>query len=127
MELHKLYGVLNTEDLVSIILELFSFYMDPDDKKGCASAVQYSNLLDKINFTVFSSSTMANLMYLASLNKHHELVCLEFAKKKPNELVFDKIFNVVCALLDTHKKQQAYDKKISVSNFGGTACAETDL
>ncbi|KAJ2543590.1 hypothetical protein IWW35_005486, partial [Coemansia sp. RSA 1878] len=37
-ELQKLYGVPNTEDLVSNILELFSFRMDPNDKEGRASA-----------------------------------------------------------------------------------------
>ncbi|KAJ1740044.1 hypothetical protein LPJ58_007016, partial [Coemansia sp. RSA 1591] len=98
--------------------------MDPDDKEGHASAVQYSNLLDKIDFTAFSSSAMANLMYLASLNKHHDLVRLEFAKKKPNELEFYNIFKAVCALSDAHKKQQAYDKKIGMSNFGGAARAQ---
>ncbi|KAJ2523412.1 hypothetical protein GGH20_004229, partial [Coemansia sp. RSA 1937] len=96
-ELHKLYGVPNMEDLVSNLLELFSFRMDPDDKEGHASAVQYSNLLDKIDFMAFLSSTMANLMYLVSLNKHHDLVRLEFAKKKLNELEFNDIFNAVCA------------------------------
>ncbi|KAJ2127918.1 hypothetical protein IW136_006249, partial [Coemansia sp. RSA 678] len=123
-ELHKLYSVPNTEDLVSNILELFSFRMDPDDKEGHASAVQYSNLLDKIDFSMFLSSAMANLMYLASLNKHHDLVRLEFAKKKPNKLVFDEIFNAVCALSDAHKKQCAYDEKIGVSSFGSAARAQ---
>ncbi|KAJ2137011.1 hypothetical protein IW139_004770 [Coemansia sp. RSA 353] len=123
-ELHKLYGIPNPEDLMSNILELFSFRMDLDDKEGHASAVQYSNLLDKIDFMAFSSSAMANLMYLASLNKHHDLVHLEFTKKKPNELEFDDIFNAVCALSDTHKKQRAYDEKIGVTNFGGAARAQ---
>ncbi|KAJ2170907.1 hypothetical protein GGH16_003131, partial [Coemansia sp. RSA 560] len=94
-ELQKLYGVPNTEDLVSNILELFSFRMDPNDKEGRASAVQYSNLMNKIDFSTFSSSAMANLMYLAALNKHHDSVRLEFAKKKPNELEFDDIFHAV--------------------------------
>ncbi|KAJ2138303.1 hypothetical protein GGH17_001182 [Coemansia sp. RSA 788] len=62
MELQKLYGVPNTEDLVSNILELFSFHMDPNDKEGHASAVQYSNLMNKIDFSTFSSSAMANLI-----------------------------------------------------------------
>ncbi|KAJ2435374.1 hypothetical protein IWW41_000917 [Coemansia sp. RSA 2522] len=116
-ELHKLYGIPNTEDLVSNILELFSFRMNLDDKEGHTSAVQYSNLLDKIDFTAFSSSTMANLMYLASLNKHHDLVHLEFAKKKPNELEFDDIFNAVCVLSDAHKKQRAYDENIGANDL----------
>ncbi|KAJ1785865.1 hypothetical protein LPJ67_003803, partial [Coemansia sp. RSA 1938] len=55
-ELQKLYGVPNTEDLVSNILELFSFRMDPNDKEGRASAVQYSNLMNKIDFSTFSST-----------------------------------------------------------------------
>ncbi|KAJ2708888.1 hypothetical protein H4S00_006810, partial [Coemansia sp. D1744] len=98
--------------------------MDPNDKEGCASAVQYSNLMNKIDFSTFSSSAMANLMYLAALNKHHDLVRLEFAKKKPNELEFDDIFHAVCMLSDTNKKQCAYNKKIGASNFGGAAHAQ---
>ncbi|KAJ2133777.1 hypothetical protein IW143_004076 [Coemansia sp. RSA 520] len=104
MELQKLYGVPNTEDLVSNLLELFSFHMDLNDKEGRASAVQYSNLMNKIDFSTFSSSAMANLMYLAVLNKHHDSVRLEFAKKKPNELEFDDIFHAVCTLSDANKK-----------------------
>ncbi|KAJ2495532.1 hypothetical protein GGH96_006360, partial [Coemansia sp. RSA 1972] len=80
------------EDLVSSLLELFTFCMDLDDKEDRALAVQYSNLLNAIDVMAFSSSVMANLMYLALLNKHHDLVCLEFAKKKPNKLMFDNIF-----------------------------------
>ncbi|KAJ1755801.1 hypothetical protein LPJ58_004043, partial [Coemansia sp. RSA 1591] len=124
MELQKLYRVPNTEDLVSNLLELFSFCMDLNDKEGRASVVQYSNLMNKIDFSTFSSSAMVNLMYLAALNKHHDLVRLEFAKKKPNELEFDDIFHVVCMLLDVNKKQHAYDEKIGASNFGGGAHAQ---
>ncbi|KAJ2185409.1 hypothetical protein GGH18_004399, partial [Coemansia sp. RSA 530] len=123
-ELQKLYGVPNTEDLVSNLLELFSFCMDPNDKEGRTSAVQYSNLMNKIDFSTFSSSAMANLMYLAALNKHHDSVRLEFAKKKPNELEFDDIFHAVCTLSDANKKQCAYDEKIGASNFGGVAHAQ---
>ncbi|KAJ2138949.1 hypothetical protein IW136_002976 [Coemansia sp. RSA 678] len=109
------------DDLMSNILELFLFRMDPNDKEGLTLAVQYSNLLDKIDFTVFPSSAITNLMYLALLNKHHDLVCLEFAKKKPNELVFDDIFNAVCTLSDVNKKQCVYNEKIGASTFGGAA------
>ncbi|KAJ2537677.1 hypothetical protein IWW35_006468, partial [Coemansia sp. RSA 1878] len=80
--------------------------------------------MNKIDFLTFSSSAMANLMYLAALNKHHDSVRLEFAKKKPNELEFDDIFHVVCTLSDANKKQRAYDEKIGASNFGGAACAQ---
>ncbi|KAJ2253473.1 hypothetical protein GGH98_002646, partial [Coemansia sp. RSA 454] len=123
-ELQKLYGVPNMKDLMSNLLELFSFRIDPNDKEGRTSAVQYSNLMNKIDFSTFSSSAMANLMYLAMLNKHHDSVRLKFAKKKPNELEFDDIFHAVCMLSDANKKQCAYDEKIGASNFGGAAHAQ---
>ncbi|KAJ2497108.1 hypothetical protein GGH96_005363 [Coemansia sp. RSA 1972] len=79
-ELKKLYSTQSTSDMVNKIIDLFNYHMVPDNLDNRKFLVNFNFLCKKIDLTSLTCDNLINLILLAVLNKHFELVRTEFSK-----------------------------------------------
>ncbi|KAJ2503050.1 hypothetical protein GGH96_000649 [Coemansia sp. RSA 1972] len=122
-ELKKLYSTQSASNMVNKIIDLFNYHMAPDDLDGRKFLVNFNFLRKKIDLTSLTCNNLINLILLAVLNKHFELVRTEFSKMTATDITKLDIFKFGKILSEMLKEQTEQEEKHA--NFS-SSCGQHD-